>query len=322
MNSGDSAHVKHPTAKTCCTPSRTMTTVRSKTNLPVSSERQLRPHDEVRLPGGNFQMGDHFGEGYASDGEEPVHTVTLPSFTIDVTAVTNRQFAGFVNATAYRTEAEKYGTSAVFHLLVKAAGPDILGAATGSPWWLNVRGADWAHPAGPKSHWSEYPDHPVVQVSHNDARAYCDWAGRRLPSEAEWEYAARGGLEGKRYSWGNELVPATHHHCNIWQGTFPTQNTADDGYIGTAPVASYPANGYGLYDMAGNVWEWCADWFLPKYYRASPAENPQGPTIGAGRVMLPRCRTHFQHTRIVLRQPGLSDHRAGLNSHRQQGTPM
>jgi formylglycine-generating enzyme required for sulfatase activity len=194
-------------------------------------------------------------------------------------------FAAFIAATGYRTEAEVYGSSAVFHLLATAKNEDILGAAAGAPWWLNVRGADWAHPTGPDSHWEDVPDHPAVHVSHNDAVAYCRWAGRRLPTEAEWEYAARGGLVGKRYAWGDDLTPDGVHRCNIWQGTFPKTNTVEDGYLGTAPVRSFPPNGYGLYEVAGNVWEWCSDWFLPRYYRNSPTDNPQGPTIGAGRVM-------------------------------------
>ncbi|MCZ9884933.1 formylglycine-generating enzyme family protein [Arthrobacter sp. B2a2-09] len=247
--------------------------------------RRGAPHEDVPIPGGVFFMGDAFGEGYPSDGEVPVHEVHLDAFRIDATAVTNRMFAAFVQDSGYRTEAEQYGTSAVFHLLVQAPASEILGAAAGAPWWLNVRGADWAHPGGPDSEWSTTPEHPVVHVSHHDALAYCAWAGRRLPTEAEWEYAARGGLDAKRYAWGDELTPGGEHRCNIWQGTFPTLNTEEDGYLGSAAVKSFPPNGYGLYEVAGNVWEWCADWFLPKYYRTSPSDNPQGPTIGAGRVM-------------------------------------
>jgi formylglycine-generating enzyme len=230
-------------------------------------------------------MGDAFGEGYPSDGELPVHAVHLDSFRIDATAVTNQMFARFIQSTGYRTEAEQFGTSAVFHLLVRAPVSDIVGPAPGAPWWLNVRGADWAHPGGPDSSWADVPDHPVVHVSHTDALQYCAWAGRRLPTEAEWEYAGRGGLAGKRFAWGDDLTPGGEFRTNIWQGTFPAMNTADDGYLGTAPVKSFPPNGYGLYEVAGNVWEWCSDWFLPRYYRTSPTDNPQGPAKGAGRVM-------------------------------------
>ncbi|MGN7251448.1 MULTISPECIES: formylglycine-generating enzyme family protein [unclassified Arthrobacter] len=273
--------------KGCCAPSR-------QTHLPepahdgtAHSSRRAgqKLHHDIEIPGGTFSMGDAFGEGYPADGETPVHKVRLDGFRIDATAVTNSMFGAFVQATGYRTEAEQYCSSAVFHLLSTASSAAILGAAAGAPWWLDIRGADWAHPTGPNSTWHDTPDHPVVHISHNDALAYCDWAGRRLPSEAQWEYAARGGLAGMRYAWGNELTPDGEHRCNIWQGTFPTTNTRDDGHLGTAPVRSFPPNGYGLYEMAGNVWEWCADWFLPKYYRNSPADNPQGPTIGAGRVM-------------------------------------
>ncbi|TAP40068.1 formylglycine-generating enzyme family protein [Arthrobacter sp. S39] len=270
-----------PEPRSCCAPSRAA----------GSGQRQVidavgrSSHEDVPLAGGGFQMGDAFGEGYPSDGEVPVHEVRLPPFRIDATAVTNRMFGAFVADTGYRTEAEQFGTSAVFHLLLEAPANDVLGAAERAPWWLNVRGADWAHPGGADSHWADVPDHPVVHVSHHDALAYCSWAGRRLPTEAEWEFAARGGLAGKRYAWGDELTPGGGHRCNIWQGTFPGTNTAQDGFSGTAPVKSFAPNGYGLYETAGNVWEWCADWFLPKYYRNSPVDNPQGPTIGAGRVM-------------------------------------
>nr|WP_240720813.1 formylglycine-generating enzyme family protein [Pseudarthrobacter sp. NamE2] len=242
-------------------------------------------HQDVGLSGGRFAMGDAFAEGYPSDGETPVHEVKLDGFRIDATPVTNSMFADFIRETGYCTEAEQYGTSAVFHMLVRAQPRDILGAAAGAPWWLNVRGANWAHPAGPSSSWEDIENHPVVHVSHHDALAYCAWARRRLPTEAEWEYAARGGLEGMRYCWGNDLTPGGEHRCNIWQGTFPKINTRDDGHLGTAPTKSFPPNGYGLYEMAGNVWEWCGDWFLPKYYRNSPTDNPLGPSIGAGRVM-------------------------------------
>jgi sulfatase modifying factor 1 len=234
-------------------------------------------------------MGDPFGEGHPGDGEGPQHTVELEAFRIDVTTVTNEQFARFVAATGHRTGAEADGLSSVFHLSIPLNSPHIAGRVPGLPWWLAVRGADWAHPAGPGTSWEDTPDHPVVHVNWYDAQAYCAWASRRLPTEAEWEFAARGGLEEARYPWGDDLVPQHHgqdvHHCNIWQGSFPAINTRDDGYLTTAPVKNYPPNGYGLFQCSGNVWEWCHDWFLPKYYSNSPVRNPPGPKVGKGRVM-------------------------------------
>lgn len=271
----------------CCgSPDRVHAPVSDPSAVVLSSQSPTAIPGQVHLPGGTFLMGDSFNEGNQGDGETPVHQVTLSAFSIDATAVTNSHFARFVEDTGYRTESEVYGTSAVFHLLVQAESADILGAAAGTPWWMNVRGADWAHPFGPNSTWRDLPDHPVVQISWNDALAYCRWAGRHLPSEAQWEFAARGGLEGRRYPWGDDLLSSNGEHmCNIWQGEFPKQNSLDDGFLGTAPVRSFPPNGYGLHEMSGNVWEWCSDWFLPKYYRNSPLNNPTGPTIGKGRVM-------------------------------------
>ena len=260
----------------------------------VPSRQATAMHEDIAVPGGSFAMGDPFDEGYPADGETPVHQVELSAFRIDATAVTNQQFAAFVEATGYRSESEAFGTSAVFHLAVDADARDILGTVASVPWWLNVRGADWAHPAGPRSSWRDLPDHPVTQVSHADALAYCAWAGRALPTEAQWEFAARGGLDQARYPWGNELHGVladggVQHRCNIWQGTFPTVNSCEDGFLTTAPVKSFEPNGYGLFQTSGNVWEWCADWFLPKYYKSCAAagtmQDPVGPTIGRGRVM-------------------------------------
>lgn len=285
-------HVNRPlpvagTRPTCCHP-RANAAAPSEIGAPdraPTAATDAVPHKERRLGPGAFRMGDPFGEGYAGDGEGPVHEVRLDGYAIDVFTVTNVRFARFVEATGYRTDAERYGSSAVFHLLVEADSRDLLGQATGAPWWLDVRGADWAHPRGPHSRWEEVPDHPVVHVSHPDALAYCAWAGRRLPTEAEWEYAARGGLDGARYPWGDAFSgPNGEHVLNIWQGTFPTDNTADDGFLATCPVGTFPPNGYGLHEMSGNVWEWCADWFSPHYYRNSPSHNPTGPKAGMGRV--------------------------------------
>jgi len=237
------------------------------------------------IPSGEFAMGDHFDEGYADDGETPVHPVRLDGFSMDVTAVTVADFRRFVDQTSYVTDAERFGSSAVFHLELRGRCPLPVEArpVPGAAWWFSVPGACWHAPAGPGSH--AEADHPVVHVSWNDAQEYCVWAGRRLPSEAQWEYAARGGLAGRRYAWGDDLLPDGRHRCNIFQGRFPSENTCADGHLATAPVRTFPANGYGLFQMAGNVWEWCEDWFLPRYYRHSPLENPTGPRFGEGRVM-------------------------------------
>lgn len=232
-------------------------------------------------------MGDSTGVGNAQDGETPVHEVFVPEFSIDITSVTNEQFAAFIDSTGYRTEAETFGYSAVFHLAVDAPESDIIGRAAGTPWWLGVRGADWAHPNGRGSTVEGLGDHPVVHVSWNDAVAYCEWARRRLPTEAEWERAARGGHEGSTYPWGDELRidESAGWPCNIWQGEFPLRNTLEDGWLTTAPVRSFQPNGYGLWQAVGNVWEWCADWYSPAYYETSPETDPRGPAHGTGRVL-------------------------------------
>ncbi|MDX3005498.1 formylglycine-generating enzyme family protein [Kribbella solani] len=231
-------------------------------------------------------MGNPNGDENGGDGELPVHEVELGGFRIDATSVTNADFARFVDATEYKTEAEIFGYSAVFHLALAAEPDEVMGPASGTPWWAGVRGADWRHPGGSRSDLDGIEDHPVVQVSWNDTVAYCKWAGRRLPTEAEWEYASRGGLEGARYPWGDELIGDDGiHRCNIWQGEFPRKNTEEDGFLTTAPVRTFEPNGYGLWQTVGNVWEWCNDWFGQRYYKFSPAANPPGPSLGAARVI-------------------------------------
>jgi formylglycine-generating enzyme required for sulfatase activity len=240
---------------------------------------------QALVPAGVFTMGDSSGDRNPGDGEVPLHDVELGAFEIDATTVTNDDFARFVASTGYRTEAETWGFSAVFHLAVDAADEDIIGSASGTPWWRGVRGADWAHPGGPRTSLDGLGDHPVVHVSWNDAVAYCAWAGRRLPTEAEWEYAARGGLVGAKYPWGDAEVDADGWRANIFQGEFPEHNTAEDGWSTTAPVRSFEPNGYGLWQPVGNVWEWCADWFDPRYYSRSTANDPRGSTRGQARVL-------------------------------------
>ncbi|MFU8780675.1 MAG: formylglycine-generating enzyme family protein [Kiritimatiellia bacterium] len=244
----------------------------------------------VRLRGGPFLMGTADKIGFADDGEGPVRKVTIRGFYMDIHAVTNAAFAQFVAATGYRTDAEKFGYSYVFHVFVEPrlrAELLMLGRQlAGLEWWFHVEGADWQHPEGPDSAiGTDRMEHPVVHISWRDAMAYCDWAGKRLPTEAEFEYAARGGLVQKRYVWGNTFMPGGKHMCNIWQGEFPVHNTAEDGYVGTAPAKHYAPNGYGLYHMAGNVWEWVFDRWSPDFHIKGPRLNPIGPPEGDRRVM-------------------------------------
>jgi formylglycine-generating enzyme len=224
--------------------------------------------------------------GFAADGEGPVREVELRRFAIEPVAVTSRRFGEFVEATGYVTDAERYGWSFVFGGLLPDAFPDTRGAAE-APWWRQVFGATWSTPEGPHSSLDEARlDHPVVHVSWRDASAFCEWAGRRLPTEAEWEYAARGGLEQERFPWGGEREPGGVHRMNVWQGEFPARNTLDDGYLGTCPVDEYPPNGYGLHNTSGNAWEWCADWFHPTFHHEQPnGRDPKGPPRGRLKAM-------------------------------------
>lgn len=218
-------------------------------------------HAMVELEGGAFRMGSDDRWAYPDDGETP-HPAVVAPFAIDAYAVSNDRFADFAATTGYVTDAERYGWSFVFAGLLPDEFPPTRGV-TAAPWWRQVEGADWSHPEGPQSGVDERLEHPVVHVSYNDALAYCEWAGTRLPREAEWEFAARGGLEGKAFPWGDELEPGGEHRMNIWQGAFPAENTRADGFYGTCPVDEFPPNGYGLHNTTGNVWEWTADWFTP-----------------------------------------------------------
>jgi formylglycine-generating enzyme len=231
-----------------------------KTSGPNDTEKINVPAGMVFIKGGSFEMGDAEGMPF----ESTVHTVEIDSFLIDEHEVTTSEFAGFVEATNYRTEAEKFGWSAVFDF--------------DSGRWRRVDGANWRHPEGTSS--AAEPDEPVSQISWNDAAAYAKWAGKRLPSEAEFEFAARGGLAGKKYAWGDELKPNGKVPGNWWQGSFPANNTIEDGFLSRAPVKSFAPNGYGLYDMTGNVWEWTGDWFDENYYAVSPKKNPKGAPQG------------------------------------------
>lgn len=250
------------------------------------------------IPGGEFSMGCADPRGQPNGGPDsmsdarPIHRVRVDGFWMDRTEVTNAQFAAFVAATGHVTVAEQAPRQEDF----PDAPPEnlVAGSVVFTPpaesvplgnhlrWWDYVKGAHWRQPLGPDSSIAGHDDWPVVHIAYEDAEAYAKWAGKRLPTEAEWECAARGGLAGARYPWGNDFRPEGRWMANTWQGTFPAKNTADDGYAGIAPVAQYPPNAYGLYDMSGNIWEWCSDWYRPDTYAtlAAPGmttSNPRGP---------------------------------------------
>jgi len=259
------------------------------TSSTAGSPAKPWPDGMVWIPGGEFWMGSD--EPEFSDAR-PWHRVYVDGFWMDKTELTNEQFEKFVKATGYVTIAERTPRAEDF----PGAPPEnlVAGSVVFAPptepvpldnfirWWDYVKGADWRHPSGPASDLKGKEKHPVVQIAYDDALAYCKWAGKRLPTEAEFEFAARAGLNRKPYAWGEEFRPGGKWMANSFQGHFPNKNTAEDGFAGTAPVGSFPVSAYGLYDMAGNVWEWCSDWYRPDYYQTladagGVARNPQGP---------------------------------------------
>ena len=263
----------------------------------------------VHVRGGTFRMGSdkHYPE------EAPSHRVTVDDFWIDQTLVTNRHFKEFVEDTGHVTFAEippdpKHYPDALPHMLYAGSlvfsPPDHpVDLRYWGEWWTFLKGADWRHPHGPESNIEGLDDHPVVHVAYSDAIAYARWAGKELASEAEWEYAARGGLEGAEFAWGDELTPGGKHLANTWQGEFPRENLCADGYARTSPVKTFPPNGYGLYDMIGNVWEWTSDWYTPKHEAdaAKPCCIPQNPRGGREQDSYDPCQPQVKIPRKVLK---------------------
>lgn len=268
------------TPKSCCAPSRENGEQAKQQTIKMAASAS---HENmVKLDAGSFLMGSN-DTTFPTDGESPVRKVHVNAFWIDKYAVTNADFQTFITDTGYITEAETFTWSYVFHLFLPKSHPPTQGVAS-APWWRQVFGATWQQPEGKGSNLENRMNHPVVHISWNDATAYANWAGKRLPTEAEWEYAARGGLEQATYPWGDRLSPKGKHRCNIWQGTFPTKNSQKDGYLGTAPTNAFEPNGYGLYNMVGNVWEWCNDWWSPDHHIKASKDNPQGPKQGTHKV--------------------------------------
>ena len=266
----------------CCAPSSGRAETARSPEFEAAREGPASTDGMVQLPGGAFTMGSDDPSAYPEDGEN-AREVEVDDFWIDSGVVSNVRFAEFVAATGYTTDAEQFGWSFVFGGLLPDDFPPTRGVAA-APWWRQVEGADWRHPEGPHSSIESRMDDPVLHLSFRDARAYCAWTGKRLPSEAEWEFAARGGLERKTFPWGDELEPGGEHRMNVWQGTFPAENTRADGYLGACPVDAFPPNGYGLYNMTGNVWEWTEDWFDPRFRQRDRLRNPVGPPQGTHKV--------------------------------------
>jgi len=258
----------------------------------------------VELQGGTFQMGtdDELGR----DGESPSRQVKVEPFAIDKTSVTNEQFLEFTRATKYKSEAEKFGWSFVLDMFVsKEVKKTVKDKLEGAEWWLPVEGAYWRQPFGPKSSIKDRMDHPVVHMSWNDAVSYCKWNEKRLPTEAEWEFAARGGLKGKQFPWGK----AEKNRMNIWQGAFPKKNTKEDGYAHTAPVTAFgPQNDYGVYNMVGNVWEWVADKYKPLAEERSHRKKEETKYVLRGGSYLDSLDGKFNHrTRVTTRMGNTPD---------------
>jgi len=278
-----SGHAATDAAKGCCVPSRMTAPIVTAAPCAAPMPTLTRGDHVMDIPGGVTTIGTD-APVFRDDGEGPARRVTLRAFRLDAYAVTNARFAAFVAATAYRTEAERFGWSFVFRDFLPQG--QVTESPEATPWWCKVDGACWHAPEGPGSSVLDRPDHPVIHVSWTDAVAFAGWAAGRLPSEAEWEHAARGGMAHARFPWGNEEpTDETGHLCNIWQGDFPQRNTLVDGFAGTACVGRYPPNGYGLFDMAGNVWEWTSDPFRVRSLGMAAKVRNRAATAARERVM-------------------------------------
>ncbi len=268
----------------------------------------------VLVSAGSFLMGSEDRFAYPDDGEGPVREVETSAYRIDARTVSNADFATFVEDSGHETEAERFGWSFVFAGLLPGDFPPTEAVAA-AQWWRKVEGADWRHPEGPDSGIDERLDHPVVHVSWNDAAAYCAWAAKRLPTEAEWERAARGGLVGCAFPWGDALEPGGEQRMNVWQGEFPARNTLGDGYLGTAPVDAFEPNGLGLFNATGNVWEWVGDWFHPSFRVRDRRCDPAGPSHGTSRVQKGGSylchHTYCRRYRVAARQGSTPDSSTG-----------
>ena len=275
-----------------CIAQETCTSCESGENCPCDSKTTptiLEDNEEwktnvlTNIPHGTFIMGSD-NPVIPQDGEGPARPVEISEFSMDKYEVSNWEFGIFVNETGYITEAEKFGDSFVLdYLLSKEIEEKITQAVANAPWWLPVKNASWDHPEGLDSTVFDRWDHPVVHVSWNDAVAYCEWRGKRLPTEAEWEHAARGGLKNRLFPWGNKLMPREEHHVNIWQGEFPINNTKEDGCVSTCAVYAFFPNKFGLHNMVGNVWEWTADWWTTRH-TSDFKKDPSGPENGKDKV--------------------------------------
>ena len=280
--------------KACCAPRRNVSGLTPNLDLCTQAAKNLVGSKEgmIWIEAGKYSIGFEGPEACESDGEGPVREITLDSYCLDQTAVSNAQFTEFIDDTGYVTESETFGWAHVFIGQLSNSKQRKLresNTVRGLQWWYAIEGAYWRKPEGPGSTIKKRMDHPVVSISWNDATAYAEWAGKRLPTEAEWEVAARGNNNSQNmYPWGMQLEPNGKHRCNVWQGDFPIKNSAADGYLWTAPVTAYRKYDNGFYNLLGNVWEWCADRFHPTWHAKETEAtriNPKGPASGDSRVM-------------------------------------